>query len=101
MLTVNPEPYIYVHPAVAAQKGIQDGDMVRVFNQVGEERLRARLTDNVATDTLLMYEGWYGKQNKFNVNNLVDDTSSDMGKYKTGSPGVALHDQFADIEKAA
>ena len=34
-----------------------------------------------------------------NVNTLVDDESSDMGKYKTGSPGVALHDQFADIER--
>jgi hypothetical protein len=48
-----------------------------------------------------MYENWFGKGNKFNVNNLVDDTSSDMGKYATGSPGVAIHDQFADIEKIA
>ena len=72
--------------------------MVRVFNQIGEERLRVKLTDNVPADTLLMYENWFGKS-KFNVNNLVDDTSSDMGKYKTGSPGVAIHDQFADIEK--
>ena len=62
---------------------------------------RIKITDNVPADTLLMYENWFGKGNKFNVNNLVDDTSSDMGKYATGSPGVAIHDQFADIEKIA
>jgi anaerobic selenocysteine-containing dehydrogenase len=95
----NPEPFIYMHPKLAGQKGIADGDMVRVFNQVGQETLRAKVTNNVPADSLLMYENWFGKNRPFNVNNLVDDMESDMGKYKTGSPGVALHDQFADIEK--
>ena len=93
------EPFLYLHPTLAQTKGIAEGDMVRVFNPVGEEQLRAKLTNNVPADALLMYENWFGKGRKFNVNNLVDDTSSDMGKYKTGSPGVAIHDQFADIER--
>jgi anaerobic selenocysteine-containing dehydrogenase len=100
MLDFNPEPFVYLHPDTAGGKGIGDGDLVRVFNRTGEQRVRARLTTNVPSDTLLMYEAWYGQKNSFNVNNLVDDTSSDMGKFKTGAPGVALHDQFADIEKA-
>lgn len=99
MLDYNPEPFVYVNPGTAKAKGIADGDLVRVFNQVGEQQVRAQLTSNVPADTLLMYEAWYSAKNGFNVNNLVDDTSSDMGKFKTGSPGVALHDQFADIEK--
>ncbi len=99
MLEINPEPYLYINPQLAKEKGIADGDMVRVFNQVGEMQIKAKLTKNVPVDTLLMYENWYGKKNDFNVNILVDDMSSDMGKYKTGAPGVALHDQFADIEK--
>ncbi len=94
------EPFLYLHPTLAQTKGIAEGNMVRVFNPVGEEQLRAKLTNNVPADALLMYENWFGKGRKFNVNKLVDDTSSDMGKYKTGSPGVAIHDQFADIEKA-
>lgn len=101
MADYNPEPFVYLNPQLGAKKGIVSGDWVRVFNEVGEERLRAKLTDNVPADALLMYEAWFGKKQKFNVNNLVDDTSSDMGKYKTGSPGVAIHDQFADIEKVA
>ncbi|MCB2186231.1 MAG: molybdopterin-dependent oxidoreductase [Deltaproteobacteria bacterium] len=96
---MNPEPLVYVNPALAREKGIADGDLVRLFSKVGEMKVKARLTDNVAPDTLLMYEAWY-KDNPFNVQNLVDDTPADMGKFKTGAPGVAIHDQFADIARA-
>lgn len=72
---------------------------MRVFNKVGEVRLTARLTGDVPPDTLLMYEAWF-KGLAFNCQNLVDDTSADMGAYKTGAPGVAIHDQFADVALA-
>lgn len=99
MTEFNPEPVVYVNPRVAGERSIKDGDMVRVFNKTGEVRLRARLTANVPPDTLLLYEAWF-KGLDFNCQNLVDDTSSDMGKFKTGAPGVAIHDQFADIARA-
>jgi anaerobic selenocysteine-containing dehydrogenase len=95
----NPEPYVYVHPKTAADKGIAEGDRVVVFNKVGELTIKAKLTDNVPRDALMMYEAWHNKNN-FNVQNVVDDESADMGKYKTGAPGVAIHDQFADVKKA-
>lgn len=99
MMGFNPAPVVYVHPLVAAERAIKDGDQVRVFNKTGEVRLTARITANVARDTLLMYEGWY-KGLAFNCQNLVDDASADMGKFKTGAPGVAIHDQFADLAKS-
>lgn len=99
MADYNPEPFVYLHPSVAAAKGIRDGNTVRVYNKVGEMTIKAKVTDNVPADTLLMYEGWYGPKNSFNVNALVDDLEADMGKYQTGAPGVAIHDQFANIEK--
>ncbi|MFO7717201.1 MAG: molybdopterin dinucleotide binding domain-containing protein, partial [Desulfohalobium sp.] len=94
----NPQPYVYLHPQAARKRGIVDNDRVRVFNQVGEQVLTAKLTDNVSPDCVLMYEAWF-KNNPYNCNALVDDTSSDMGEYKTGAPGVAIHDQFADVVK--
>ncbi|MCF8031384.1 MAG: molybdopterin-dependent oxidoreductase [Desulfohalobiaceae bacterium] len=92
------KPFCYLHPRAATKRGIKDGDRVRVFNKVGEEELEVKLTDNVPVDVVMMYEAWF-KNNAYNCQNVVDDTSSDMGKYKTGSPGVAIHDQFADVEK--
>ena len=99
MVDFNPEPFVYLHPKTAADRGIAEGDRVVVFNKVGELEINAQLTDNVPPDALLMYEAWFNK-NSFNVQNLVDDESADMGKFKTGAPGVAIHDQFADVKKA-
>jgi anaerobic selenocysteine-containing dehydrogenase len=98
MRDFDPEPYVYINPRTAKKKGISDGDQVRVFNKIGEVRLKAKLTDNVPADTLLMYEAWFAN-NPYNVENCVDDTSADMGKFKTGAPGVAIHDQFADVAR--
>ncbi len=95
----NPRPYVYLHPATAASRAIADGDQVRVFNKVGEVTLEAKLTDNVPPDTILLYEAWFNN-NSYNCQNLVDDEAADMGAYKTGAPGVAIHDQFGDVAKA-
>jgi len=95
----NKEPYVYINPKAAKAKGIKEGDMVKVENKVGNVTVKARLTENVAVDVILMYEAWF-KKGDFNVQNVVDDESSDMGTFKTGAPGVAIHDQFADIAKA-
>jgi len=95
----NKEPFVYVNPEAAKAKGIAEGDMVKVFNKVGSVKVKARITENVAPDVIVMYEAWYKKLN-YNVQNVVDDESSDMGTFKTGAPGVAIHDQFASIAKA-
>ena len=95
----NPRPYVYINPATARVRNIADGDRVTVRNKTGEVTITASLTDNVPADAILMYEAWF-KNNPYNCQNLVDDTSADMGGYKAGAPGVAIHDQFADLVKA-
>ncbi len=95
----NKEPHVYINPNAAKAKNISEGDMVKVSNKVGTVTVKAKLTDNVAEDVILMYEAWF-KSGDYNVQNVVDDESSDMGTFKTGAPGVAIHDQFADIAKA-
>ena len=94
----NPKPFLYINPVAAKKRNIDDGDTVRVFNTIGEVTLTAKLTEVLPPDTIMMYEAWF-KDNPYNCQNLVDDTSSDMGEYKTGSPGVAIHDQFAEVAK--
>ncbi len=95
----NPQPYVYLNPETARSRNITDGDRVTVKNKTGEVTLAASLTDNVPADAVLMYEAWF-RNNDFNCQNLVDDTSADMGGYKAGAPGVAIHDQFAEVVKA-
>lgn len=99
MTDYNPEPLVYIHPKTAGQRGIDDGTLVRIFNGHGELKVKASVTDAVAVDEIMMYQAWFAGSD-FNVQNLLDDTSADMGAFKTGAPGIATHDQFADIEKA-
>ncbi|MFW5731480.1 MAG: molybdopterin dinucleotide binding domain-containing protein, partial [Desulfonatronovibrionaceae bacterium] len=94
----NPEPFCYLNPEPAKARGIKDGDTVKVFNKTGEVRIKVKLTGVVPPDVIMMYEAWF-RNNPYNCQNLVDDTSSDMGAFKTGAPGVALHGQFADLVK--
>ena len=92
------EPFVYINPLLAADKEINDLDTVEVFNELGTITLRAKITNNVPDKHLLMYTLWFPHL-KYNVQNCLDDKSADMGKYKTGAPGVAIHGQFADIKR--
>lgn len=94
----NPKPFCYLNPIAASARGIKEGDQVKVFNKIGEVQLEVKLTDIVPPDVVMMYEAWF-RNNPYNCQSIVDDTSSDMGAYKTGAPGVAIHGQFADVVK--
>jgi anaerobic selenocysteine-containing dehydrogenase len=97
MEAFNPEPHVIIHPVTASIRKIKDKQWVRVFNKVGELVVKSRISKNVPEDCLVLYEAWFNNQ-EYCVQNLVDDESSDMGALKTGAPGVALHDQYAEVE---
>jgi anaerobic selenocysteine-containing dehydrogenase len=98
MADINPEPCVYVNPTDAKSKRLYNNDTVAVFNKQGNLKVKVRITDNVPSGTVLMYEQWFNN-NIYNVNELVDDTSSDMGSFKTGAPGVAIHDTYVNLRK--
>ena len=52
------EPDIYLNPDDAKRRGVEDGDMVRVFNTYGEFFAMAHLSSGLQPETLFMYHGW-------------------------------------------
>jgi anaerobic selenocysteine-containing dehydrogenase len=56
-----PEPYVVVHPDDAAPRGIADGAHVRVFNQRGAFRVRARVSDETRPGVLVAPMGWWSE----------------------------------------
>ncbi len=98
MMEIFPEPVLEIHPNLAADRGIADGDMVRVFNDLGEIRIKAKLTRVVPEDLIATYTNWFWKSD-FSVNNTVKAIPADMGKNKTGNPGLSFHDNFVNIQK--
>ena len=55
-----PEPLAEVHPTAARAAGIRDGEEVRLSSPNGEVRMRAKVTDRVHPETVVIPAGWAG-----------------------------------------
>jgi complex iron-sulfur molybdoenzyme family reductase subunit alpha len=67
------EPVVYLHPADAEERGIEDGDMVEVFNDLATVELQAKIYPSSQRGTARMYFAWERFQfaNDTNFNSLV------------------------------
>ncbi|WP_066303729.1 molybdopterin-dependent oxidoreductase [Bacillus sp. FJAT-29814] len=90
---INPEPCIYLHPALAKDKGIQSNSLVKLFNAHGQITIRAKYSEDLEYHTLVIHP------NHPLVNQLVSFIPADMGKKVTGGNGNALNDLYVNIEK--
>ncbi len=53
-----PEPYMLVSLIDAGKRGIQDGDMVRAYNDVGSFQVRVKVSPSLRPGQTLMYHAW-------------------------------------------
>jgi DMSO reductase family type II enzyme molybdopterin subunit len=109
------EPDIYVNPADAADRGVADGDMIRVFNSFGSFIVMAHVTASIQPGMTYMYHGWdpmmfEGRQNFGAVVSsagLIKPTSLASGyghiSYKplAFEPNAVFQDVSCDFEKYA
>jgi assimilatory nitrate reductase catalytic subunit len=77
-----PEPFVEIHPDLAAARALREGDMVRVISRRGEARGRARITDTVRADTVFMPFHWGGAGSANLVTNPALDPVSKMPEFK-------------------
>ena len=52
------EPAVHVNDADAAARGIENGEQVRLYNDVGSAVLQARVTPAVRPGQLILYNGF-------------------------------------------
>ena len=79
------EPRLEIHPADAAARGIADGAMVRVYNDRGELRLRARVTERARPGVVVALSIWWKKltADGKNANELTSQALTDIGRAPT------------------
>jgi anaerobic selenocysteine-containing dehydrogenase len=75
------EPLLWIHPVDAAPRRINEGDAVRVANELGDLTLRAQITERIVPGTVLAPGIWW---NKFspdgrNINRITPQDETDMG----------------------
>ena len=78
----------------AEQRGVGDGEWVRVFNQRGEVRLRARLNGAVAPG-VVSARLWWAKLSEggVNINVLTSDRLTDLGG------GATFYSALVEVER--
>jgi assimilatory nitrate reductase catalytic subunit len=74
--------HIEVHPDLARQLGLADGDPVRVSSRRGDAVARVRITSGIRPDTTFMPFHWGGAARVNSVTNAALDPDSRMPEFK-------------------
>jgi len=91
-----PELRVTVHPGDAARRGVSDGDVVRVFNELGEVVCRAQISPRMRPGVVLIPKGAWRKSslNGRTATALCPATTNVMGG------GACFNDARVDFARA-
>jgi anaerobic selenocysteine-containing dehydrogenase len=90
----DPEPFLWISPADAAMRGIEDGAAIRLYNERGEFRARARVTSQIREGTVWMRDGWEGLNRLTSGQSSIPDDAVDLFAF---SSGQASFDAMVDV----
>ncbi|WP_052693156.1 molybdopterin dinucleotide binding domain-containing protein [Desulfosporosinus sp. I2] len=86
---------VWLNPSVAQRLGIEEGDTVIIYNELGEIQMHSKINQDIPGDILITYS-WQDLLKK-PVNILTKVQETDLGQKLTGFPGVAYHDTFVNL----
>jgi anaerobic selenocysteine-containing dehydrogenase len=90
------EPHLDLNPADAARRGIADGDEVRIFNDRGTMRARARVSERAREGLVVGLSIWWKKlaPDGRNANEVTSQALTDLGGSAT------FYDCLVEVERA-
>jgi thiosulfate reductase/polysulfide reductase chain A len=93
---------VWIHPKPAAERGISDGQTVKVKSTVGEVRITAKVTEGIREDCVWMTQGFGHKSMGLKTAYGKGASDSDLHITYTDpiSGGQALSQTFVTVEKA-
>jgi len=88
------EPHLDMHPDDAAERAIQTGDMVRIFNRRGSMAARVRVTEKARPGLVVGLSIWWKKLagDGQNANAVTSQRLTDMGG------GATFYDVLVEVE---
>jgi anaerobic selenocysteine-containing dehydrogenase len=84
LAAADPEPVLWISHADADARRLSDGAAIRLFNERGEMRARARVTDAIGAGTVWMRDGWEGLNTLTSGRAVVPDDAVDIFHFGAG-----------------
>ncbi len=86
------EPFVMIHPDDSDSRNITEGDMVKIYNNRGYVKVKARLDFGIKKSCVALTNGWW-IQDGASPNFLSKGRETDMGH------GTAFHDNMVEVVK--
>ena len=90
----DPEPLLWMSPHDATARGIDDRAPIRMWNERGEMRARAHVTERIPAGTVWMRDGWGGLNVLTSSAPVLPDAAVDIFGF---SAGQATFDASIDV----
>ena len=76
-----PDVKLTMHPDDAAARGLADGDLIRMFNELGEVHCTLTIAASIRPGTVSLPKGIWRRSTRNNMTGtaLVPDTLTDLG----------------------
>ncbi|MFC1824809.1 molybdopterin dinucleotide binding domain-containing protein, partial [Thermodesulfobacteriota bacterium] len=99
LLKSDPEPTLAINPEDAEQRNIADGDVVRVFNDRGRMKVKAKLSKKIKAGIVNTTEGWWPEQFiEGHLNELTHDMIN-PAQEQLYQANAAFCDVLVEVEK--
>jgi anaerobic selenocysteine-containing dehydrogenase len=90
----DPEPALWISPADAGARGLEDGAAIRIYNERGEFQARAHVTTKIPPGTVWMRDGWEGLNRLTSGRASIPDDAVDTFGF---SGGQAAFDAMVEV----
>lgn len=97
---LDPEPLLEMNPADARSRGLQDGEVARVFNDRGEMKVRVKVTEGIRPGVVSVTEGWWPQHLPAGHSNELTHDFLNPAQQAIFQANAAFFDVLVEVEKA-
>ncbi len=95
---LDPEPLLEINRADAEARGIEDGSLVRMFNDRGEVTVKVKYNQGVMEGVLKLEEGWPPEEFISGTHQSLTHETLNPAQRATFEPNAAVYDVLVDVE---
>ena len=95
---LDPKPVLEMNPVDASPRGIQDEDMVRVFNDRGSMKLRAKVHEGIRPGSVNTTQGWWPDHFIEGSHQELTHGVINPAQEAIYEPNAALYDVLVEVE---